>query len=245
MRMQTQQIEHEKDAWRDPTLPVPDRVAALLERMTLTEKIAQLYGVWVGVDPDSDDVAPHQHELADASLDFSALTRSGLGQLTRPFGTAQVDPADGAKTLARLQTDILAASRLGIPALFGYDVSPIAGLAARLREAYLPSDPGDSPMTDFDGADLAAMAADAGFVDVSATVEITLERESWLGPASWETLLATRPNPNAVTVGEALEQTLTDDERRTVEDHLRPLVEAGVGGAFSVGCFLSATRPAD
>lgn len=103
--------------WRDPDLPVADRVTALLERMTLPEKVAQLYGVWVGVDPTGAEVAPHQHDLADASLDFATLTRSGLGQLTRPFGTAAVDPTDGAKALARLQDDIVAANRFGIPAL--------------------------------------------------------------------------------------------------------------------------------
>jgi beta-xylosidase len=111
------QTEHDKDVWRDPALPVADRVAALLAAMTLEEKIAQLYGVWVGVDPDSDDVAPHQHELADATLDFDALTRSGLGQLTRPFGSGPVEPGDGAKVLARLQSDVVAANRFGIPAL--------------------------------------------------------------------------------------------------------------------------------
>jgi beta-xylosidase len=109
--------ENQQRPWQDPTLPTADRVAALLAQMTLEEKVAQLYGVWVGIDPNSDDVAPHQHDLADPALDFATLTRSGLGQLTRPFGTAPVDPADGAKALARLQADIIAANRFGIPAL--------------------------------------------------------------------------------------------------------------------------------
>lgn len=103
--------------WRDPSLPVSERVQSLLTDMTLEEKVAQLYGVWVGVDPASQDVAPQQHELADTSMDFPRLIRSGLGQLTRPFGSAPVDPTDGAKTLVRLQQDIVAANRFGIPAL--------------------------------------------------------------------------------------------------------------------------------
>jgi beta-xylosidase len=114
MRMGT---DNQSRPWQDPSLPTAQRVAALLARMSLEEKVAQLYGVWVGVDPDGDDVAPYQHELADPSLDFASLTRSGLGQLTRPFGTAPVDPTDGAKALARLQADIVAANRFGIPAL--------------------------------------------------------------------------------------------------------------------------------
>lgn len=105
------------DLWRDPSRPVAERVAALLVQMRLEEKVAQLYGVWVGVDPHGQQVAPHQHHLADAKLDIPALLRHGLGQLTRPFGTAPVDPTDGAKALARLQADIVSANRFGIPAL--------------------------------------------------------------------------------------------------------------------------------
>jgi beta-xylosidase len=109
--------DNQQRPWQDTRLPTADRVAALLSAMSLEEKVAQLYGVWVGIDPNEDEVAPHQHDLYDPSLDFTSLTRAGLGQITRPFGTAPVDPADGAKTLARLQADIIAANRFGIPAL--------------------------------------------------------------------------------------------------------------------------------
>ena len=61
----------ERELWRDPSAPVQERVAALVAEMTLEEKVAQLYGVWAGVDPDGDDVAPHQHELVDTDLDFA------------------------------------------------------------------------------------------------------------------------------------------------------------------------------
>jgi beta-xylosidase len=103
--------------WRDPALPPERRVADLLSRLTLEEKVAQLYGVWVGADAAGDEVAPHQHELADEPLDWKPLIQSGLGQLTRPFGTAPVDPALGARALARTQAEIVAAGRHGIPAL--------------------------------------------------------------------------------------------------------------------------------
>lgn len=118
--MQTQKDAgaRQHELWRDPARPASERVSALLARMSLEEKVAQLYSVWVGVDPDGgSNVAPHQHELVDPTLDLDTLSRSGLGQLTRPFGTAPVDPTDGAKALARLQADIVAASRFGIPAL--------------------------------------------------------------------------------------------------------------------------------
>lgn len=103
--------------WQDTTLAAHARVSDLLSRMTLEEKVAQLYGVWVGADASGDGVAPHQHDLADTPLDWDALVRLGLGQLTRPFGTAPVDPALGARALARTQAEIVAAGRHGIPAL--------------------------------------------------------------------------------------------------------------------------------
>jgi beta-xylosidase len=103
--------------WRDTALPPPRRVADLLSRMTLEEKVAQLYGVWVGAEESGEQVAPHQHELAEEPVDWKPLIRSGLGQLTRPFGSAPVDPALGARALARSQAEIVAAGRHGIPAL--------------------------------------------------------------------------------------------------------------------------------
>ncbi|MCL6673732.1 MULTISPECIES: glycoside hydrolase family 3 N-terminal domain-containing protein [Streptomyces] len=102
--------------WRDPALPAAVRVDDLLSRMTLQEKTAQLYGVWVGADTDGDGVAPLQREMT-AEYDWDELITHGLGQLTRPFGTAPVDPALGAQALARAQRRIAAAGRFGIPAL--------------------------------------------------------------------------------------------------------------------------------
>jgi len=102
--------------WRDPALPAAQRVDDLLARMTLEEKVAQLYGVWVGADASGEGVAPHQHDLATAP-DLRHLMSAGLGQLTRPFGTAPVDPALGARALARTQAEIVAANQHGIPAV--------------------------------------------------------------------------------------------------------------------------------
>ena len=45
------------------------------------------------------------------------LIQDGMGQLTRVFGTRPVPPAAGMLALAGLQQQIMAASRLGIPAI--------------------------------------------------------------------------------------------------------------------------------
>jgi beta-xylosidase len=104
------------ETWRDPAATPAERVRDLLSRMTLQEKIAQLYGVWVGVDAARGEVAPHQHDAAPVP-DWETLIGAGLGQLTRVFGTAPMAPADGAHALAMLQDQIVAAGRFGIPAM--------------------------------------------------------------------------------------------------------------------------------
>jgi beta-xylosidase len=120
--------------WRDASAPVADRVEALVAAMTLDEKLAQLYGVWVGASDDGGgDVAPHQHDLNDV-VDLDALLPSGLGQLTRPFGTAPIDAAVGAVSLARTQQRIVAANRFGIPAVAHEEC--LAGFAAWGATAY-------------------------------------------------------------------------------------------------------------
>ncbi len=119
--------------WNDPTAPVAARVDALIAAMTLEEKTAQLFGVWVGASADGGEVAPHQHEMEDP-VDLDALLPTGLGQLTRPFGTVPVDPAVGALSLARTQARIAASNRFGIPAL-AHDEC-LAGFAAWGATAY-------------------------------------------------------------------------------------------------------------
>ncbi|MFB7894010.1 beta-glucosidase [Microbacterium sp. NPDC056044] len=119
--------------WNDPALPVDERVDALVAEMTVAEKVAQLYGVWVGASTNGEDVAPHQHDMSD-DIDLDDLLPAGLGQLTRPFGTAPVDPATGALSLQRAQQRIAAANRFGIPALAHEEC--LAGFATWGATAY-------------------------------------------------------------------------------------------------------------
>ncbi|MFC6089964.1 glycoside hydrolase family 3 N-terminal domain-containing protein [Saccharothrix lopnurensis] len=102
--------------WADPGKPTGERVAALLAELTLEEKLAQLVGVWVGIS-DGEEVAPAQHEFAEPLPPWDELTKPGLGQLTRVFGTGPVEPAVGAKVLAETQRRLVANNRFGIPAM--------------------------------------------------------------------------------------------------------------------------------
>ena len=107
----------EEHAWRDVSRPAAERVTDLLGRMTLAEKVGQLYSTWPGSTSGGDGVAPQQAEIGDSAPDWPELIRAGLGQLTRPFGTAPVTATDGVRALAQAQREIVAASRFGIPAI--------------------------------------------------------------------------------------------------------------------------------
>ncbi|WP_236833523.1 glycoside hydrolase family 3 N-terminal domain-containing protein, partial [Blastococcus sp. MG754427] len=102
--------------WTDPARPLAERVRHLMAQMTLEEKVAQLYGVWTAIG-EGEDVAPNQHEFSEPLPPWEELTKPGLGQLTRVFGTAPVEPLTAARVLAQTQRDLVANSRLGIPAI--------------------------------------------------------------------------------------------------------------------------------
>jgi len=102
--------------WHDTSLAPAVRASALLDAMTLEEKVAQLGSTWPGEQDAGRDVAPMQDSFRGA-LPFEQEIIGGLGQLTRPFGTAPIDPEAGRERLARLQRDVVAANRFGIPAI--------------------------------------------------------------------------------------------------------------------------------
>ncbi|NJC34138.1 beta-glucosidase [Sphingomonas jejuensis] len=112
--------------YRNPNAPVPDRVADLLGRMTLEEKVAQLTALWAG-----------KADIMDG-LDFdparaSASQPHGIGHLTRPSdkrggpgvgaaagGTAARwrTPAETVAFVNAVQRWAREDTRLGIPVLF-------------------------------------------------------------------------------------------------------------------------------
>lgn len=106
-------------------ISVSTRVADLVARMTLDEKLAQLVGFWV--DQGDEVVAPMAGEMA-SSTTYADATVHGLGQLTRVYGTRPVDPIERAAWLWNEQRRLVRETRLGIPALVHEEC--LTGLAA-------------------------------------------------------------------------------------------------------------------
>jgi beta-glucosidase len=104
--------------WRNPALPVAQRVEALLAEMTLTEKLAQLGSKWLGYGGgNTGAVAPMQDVLNAPGQTWDEARAHGLGHITRVFGTAPISAADGVARVVRLQHDVIEANRLGVPAI--------------------------------------------------------------------------------------------------------------------------------
>ena len=61
--------------WKDIGASADNRVDALMSVMSLPEKVAQLFGVWVGVDSSDGEMAPHQHERSVACRQSSQHRR--------------------------------------------------------------------------------------------------------------------------------------------------------------------------
>ena len=105
--------------------PHSPRVEALLARMTLEEKQAQLVGFWV--DQGVEVVAPMSGEKKSSTRYEDASTH-GIGHLTRVYGTRPVDPVERAAWLWTEQRRLQQQTRLGIPALVHEEC--LTGLAA-------------------------------------------------------------------------------------------------------------------
>jgi arsenite methyltransferase len=112
-------------------------------------------------------------------------------------------------------------------ALFGFDMTPVGDLAAKLRRAYQTVSQEQDPMLNFDERDLLRWAREAGFetVELDYRAEVKVP-EPW-PTTDWEVLKQTAPNPLAPTFEEALGRVLTVQERNRFENHVRAVLLAG------------------
>ena len=112
-----QALAQETPAYRNAKLPVEQRVADLLSRMTLEEKVAQMEGAWENKnfhkDPRTmfvDDKGTFLPERA------AAFMKDGLGQISRPSeGRGPREMAEYTNTVQKWMKEH---TRLGIPVMF-------------------------------------------------------------------------------------------------------------------------------
>ena len=116
----SQSIAQQNPPYRDPMLPVEQRIDDLLSRMTLEEKVAQLESAWENRQFHKD----LQTLMVDDKGNFlperaAALFKNGLGELARPSEpTTARGPREMAEFTNTMQKWFRDNTRLGIPVLF-------------------------------------------------------------------------------------------------------------------------------
>jgi beta-glucosidase len=101
--------------YKNPSLPVEKRVADLLSRMTLEEKVAQLTCLW-GNRPQVNPQTDFSTDRGDFSPAKAAeVMKHGIGQIARQ--RERKDPREGAKFANDVQKWLVENTRLGIPAI--------------------------------------------------------------------------------------------------------------------------------
>jgi beta-xylosidase len=103
--------------YRNPKLPVKQRVADLLSRMTLEEKVAQMEGAWENKNFHKDPQTMFVDEKGNFLPERAAvLMRDGLGQISRPSeGRGPRQMAEYTNTVQKWMKEH---TRLGIPVMF-------------------------------------------------------------------------------------------------------------------------------
>jgi arsenite methyltransferase len=136
------------------------------------------------------------------------------------------------------------AVQAGDGGLLGLDLTPVADLVAKVRGAYRSVPAERDPMLNFDERDLLRWARDAGFAELELDYRAEVGMPGPLPTTDWDVLKATAPNPLAPSLGEALERTLTDEERRRFEHHARAALAAGTPARTTTAqAFLRGVRP--
>jgi beta-glucosidase len=109
LRLRQSHAQSAAPAYRNPNLPVEQRVADLLSRMTLEEKVAQTQALWQG-----------QNRIVDAQGNFSPekareVLKNGIGEITRAGNKRK--SREGAEYTNAIQKYLAEQTRLGIPAI--------------------------------------------------------------------------------------------------------------------------------
>jgi beta-glucosidase len=107
----------ETPPYQNPKLPVEQRVADLLSRMTLEEKVAQMQGAWENKSFHKDPQTMFVDEKGNFLPERAAvLMKDGLGQISRPSeGRGPREMAEFTNTVQKWMKEH---TRLGIPVMF-------------------------------------------------------------------------------------------------------------------------------
>lgn len=124
---------------------------------------------------------------------------------------------------------------------FGYDITPVKPIAAKVMALYESiQPPGDDPMLDFDDRDLVRHAEQAGFAEIGLQLRVTVKNKKH--PISWERALRMAGNPRVPPFGKAMDRVLSPHEITEFTAYLKPLIESGAGRERNAVAYLTAAK---
>jgi hypothetical protein len=93
---------------------------------------------------------------------------------------------------------------------------------------------------DFDERDLLSMAERTGFDDIGLDLQAEIKSPR---PQEWTRFTQSAGNPLSPTLEEAMNASLSPEERDGFTAHLMPLVESGTGSERRAVAYLTARKP--
>jgi ubiquinone/menaquinone biosynthesis C-methylase UbiE len=116
----------------------------------------------------------------------------------------------------------------GSDSYLGYDLRPVATVAAKLTSWYASLVPETGqPLLGFDDRDLLDLAEAAGFGQIH--LELRVDVRASRPPCPWDRFLRMAPNPLLPPLSRALDEALDPREAGQLTAYLRPLAESGTG----------------
>lgn len=125
---------------------------------------------------------------------------------------------------------------------WGYDIAPVADLAAKVKQRFAGDSRERLAMMGFDDRDLVDLAVAAGFEQVHVECHIDVGSGSLMTPTSFDALLDGAPNPNAPTTREAIAAALTPSEQQRFLAALQIAFETGRPSRRMAGAYVRAQR---
>jgi arsenite methyltransferase len=123
---------------------------------------------------------------------------------------------------------------------WAYKLDEGRDLMDKVNRVYAELQPVTDPMVDFDERDLVALAEGAGLFPLELEYHAEIEP---VEPRSWESFLHSSGNPKIPTLAEAMDETLSPEERDELVAVLRPAVEEGRGVWRMGSAYLRAVKP--